>query len=170
MEKWPSHFLKGIPQTGFEPAVSSLGGRRFIQLSYWGILCIIVDFLAFNALGNKCVECFSHRSDRLRCNRDDGKVVASKFVGKISIPSFAFDWNNHFCPQGIRLTEFLGGEPSIQLRYRDIYVLSLIFDFSALCMECFSQRSDRLRCNRNGVKLVASKIVEKTSIPGLAFD
>ena len=43
-EKWPSHFLKGIPQTGFEPAVSSLGGRRFIQLSYWGILCIIVDF------------------------------------------------------------------------------------------------------------------------------
>ena len=44
MEKWPSHFHKGIPQTGFEPAVSSLGGRRFIQLSYWGILCIIVDF------------------------------------------------------------------------------------------------------------------------------
>ena len=68
------------------------------------------------------------------------------------------------------LTSCLGGEPSIQLRYRDIYVLSLIFDFSALCMECFSQRSDRLRCNRNGVKLVASKIVEKTSIPGLAFD
>ena len=79
--------------------------------------------MAFNALGNKCVECFSHRSDRLRCNRDDGKVVASKFVGKISIPSFAFDWNNHFCPQGIRLTEFLGGEPSIQLRYRDRTIL-----------------------------------------------
>ncbi|EEU96652.1 hypothetical protein FAEPRAA2165_01793 [Faecalibacterium duncaniae] len=36
--------------------------------------------------------------------------------------------------------------------------------------ECFSHRSDRLRCNRNGVKLVASKIVEKTLIPGLAFD
>ena len=123
MEKWPSHFLKGIPQTGFEPAVSSLGGRRFIQLSYWGILCIIVDFLKFNALGNKCVECFSHRSDRLHCNRDDGKVVASKFVWKISIPSLAFDESNHFCPQGIRLTEFLGGERSIQLSYEDGYCI-----------------------------------------------
>jgi hypothetical protein len=46
----------------------------------------------------------------------------------------------------------------------------LIFDFSALCMECFSQRSDRLRCNRNGVKLVASKFVGKTVILGFAFE
>ena len=70
---------------------ATLGGRRFIQLSYWGILCIIVDFLKFNALGNKCVECFSQRSDRLHCNRDDGKVVASKFVEKTVILGFAFE-------------------------------------------------------------------------------
>ena len=121
MEKWPSHFHKGIPQTGFEPAVSSLGGRRFIQLSYWGILCITVDFLKSNVLGNEYAEWFSHRSDRLRCNRNGVKLVASKFVGKTVILGFAFEWSNHFCTQGIRLTEFLGGERSIQLSYEDGY-------------------------------------------------
>ena len=90
-KKWPSHFHKGIPQTGFEPAVSSLGGRRFIQLSYWGILCIIVDFLKFNALGNEYAEWFSHRNDRLRCNRNGVKLVASKFVEKTVILGFAFE-------------------------------------------------------------------------------
>ena len=94
----------------------------------------------------------------------NAKIVFS--MGKMT---FAF--RNRMSLPGFEPGAFrLGGEPSIQLRYRDIYVLSLIFDFSALCMECFSQRSYRLRCNRNGVKLVASKIVEKTSIPGLAFD
>ena len=88
-----------------------------------------------------------------------------------SMGKMTFAFRNRMSLPGFEPGAFrLGGEPSIQLRYRDIYVLSLIFDFSALCMECFSQRSDRLRCNRNGVKLVASKIVEKTSIPGLAFD
>ena len=159
-------FLKRMSLPGFEPGAFRLGGEPSIQLRYRDIyvLSLIFDFSAL------CMECFSQRSDRLRCNRNGVKLVASKIVEKTSIPGLAFDQSNHFCPQGIRLTEFLGGEPSIQLRYRDIYVLSLIFDFSALCMECFSQRSDRLRCNRNGVKLVASKIVEKTSIPGLAFD
>ena len=88
-----------------------------------------------------------------------------------SMGKMTFAFRNRMSLPGFEPGAFrLGGEPSIQLRYRDIYVLSLIFDFSALCMECFSQRSDRLRCNRNGVKLVASKIVEKTLIPGLAFD
>ena len=88
-----------------------------------------------------------------------------------SMEKMTFAFRNRMSLPGFEPGAFrLGGEPSIQLRYRDIYVLSLIFDFSALCMECFSQRSDRLRCNRNGVKLVASKIVEKTLIPGLAFD
>ena len=80
------------------------------------------------------------------------------FLKRMSLPGFE--------PGAFRL----GGEPSIQLRYRDIYVLSLIFDFSALCMECFSQRSDRLHCNRDDGKVVASKFVEKTVILGFAFE
>ena len=80
------------------------------------------------------------------------------FLKRMSLPGFE--------PGAFRL----GGEPSIQLRYRDIYVLSLIFDFFALCMECFSQQSDRLHYNRNNVKLVASKFLEEIPNPGPAFD
>ena len=80
------------------------------------------------------------------------------FLKRMSLPGFE--------PGAFRL----GGEPSIQLRYRDIYVLSLIFDFVVPCVECFSQRSDRLHYNRDDGKLVASKFVGKISIPSLAFD
>ena len=94
----------------------------------------------------------------------NAKIVFS--MGKMT---FAF--RNRMSLPGFEPGAFrLGGEPSIQLRYRDIYVLSLIFDFSALCMECFSQRSDRLHCNRDDGKVVASKFVWKISIPSLAFD
>ena len=34
MEKGPPHFLKGMSQTGVEPAAFPLGGGRSIQLSY----------------------------------------------------------------------------------------------------------------------------------------
>ena len=94
----------------------------------------------------------------------NAKIVFS--MGKMT---FAF--RNRMSLPGFEPGAFrLGGEPSIQLRYRDIYVLSSIFGFSMPYMECFSQRSDRLHCNRNGVKLVASKFVEKILIPSLAFD
>ena len=61
----------------------------------------------------------------------------------------------------------LGGEPSIQLRYRDIYVLSLIFGFVVLTWNAFHNEVTDCIATGTVLNLLHQKLLRKLRFPVL---